>query len=450
MNGNPENTTVTLGQYQWDGPDGAMLRAALDKSAATGKGILFAGVAGSGKTTAANFLAASGYAIACYDPEKVESLRAWRGWALPDKTILLDELGRDNVRNEFGSRVDIVANFIRDLYASWKKAEWRGKLYVTTNAGENDLVALYDASLVARIREMCAVCRFDVDRRKMARNAPAPYMEAEARTADARRADPADPAEEDWVADGIDLEGPAFAAAMNLKSRADCMMATLRILRVNMSAFDGGDCVKLHGVWLGACSETLLKLVHNLLVYAFCGHEKCIRYADRLKSYASKVFAAEEKAQRWATQENLAAFGSWCVPYDIEGDIEWKRQQLKAHPGAGFMRRYLETGRAVAQETETADSASASAPAGSAWAASVQGALSGVAGAGQSGGMTRAEMVERNRREEAEFNARFPADASNPFDIARMGKLIADRDGGAVSPRPPAPRASFRKAVRRA
>lgn len=166
-----------LNGWRWDGADGAALASAFAQGERTGRGILFAGTVGSGKTTAASLLAKKrdGLYIDCSNPDKASALREWRTWAMPNRSIVLDELGRDAVRNDFGNRTDVVAQFLREIYASWKEGEWTGRLYATTNLDFDGLRKAYDESITDRLLEMCVTCRFQQGRRVAANNAaPAP------------------------------------------------------------------------------------------------------------------------------------------------------------------------------------------------------------------------------------------------------------------------------------
>lgn len=175
---------VTIGTLRIDGKNGEVLEDALRKA---GKmyGLIFGGAVGSGKTTAATALLGNrGFMVKCYEPEKAARLEDWRDWMLPGKWVLLDDMGRDAVRNEYGNRCDVVGRFIRELYDAWRAGEWTGKLYVTTNLTGSELKETYDESIVSRIAEMCVPCKFAENHRAKAGSAQAPAERAE----DAERA----------------------------------------------------------------------------------------------------------------------------------------------------------------------------------------------------------------------------------------------------------------------
>jgi len=155
----------------WDGPDGEALEkavSAMNRLERGHRGILFAGAVGSGKTTAACLLARTARVIDCAIPNQVAWLDDWRDLTDMERDIILDDLGREAIRNDFGNKRNIVAEKIHEIHSAWKSRSYSGRLFVTTNLTSRDLRGLYDASIFDRLMEMCIPCKFSQGRRPMA------------------------------------------------------------------------------------------------------------------------------------------------------------------------------------------------------------------------------------------------------------------------------------------
>lgn len=132
------------------------------------KGILITGKVGCGKTMLADilygYLKTQKVRIDCSDNSDVDSLvpecdAAMNGgnWSSAaddyfDGTVMIDDVGREEVRNCYGNRLDRVGNFIARYVLRGK-----GRLIITTNMSANDISSKYDDRILDRIMDRCIV-----------------------------------------------------------------------------------------------------------------------------------------------------------------------------------------------------------------------------------------------------------------------------------------------------
>jgi len=321
--------TEAMQGLTFDGEDGIALSSAFAQSEAARRGILFMGMTGSGKTTAALRLTGmrGGLIIHCDQPEKVVALARWQDWGMPDKAILLDELGRDSVVNEFGNRRDIVGGFIREVYAAWKEGVWTGRIYATTNLDADGLRKAYDESVVGRLAELCVTCKFKHGRRVVA-NRAAP--ETAGSTGNANRTERGGYAE-----DGIDMASDEASSALwwNV-TRKGCGADrdALRILRVNLGVFAGDDCERFRACRNAGATGKLSAFIYEAFLYGACARpEAAERWARGVKEYVKAAFASTPGARDGYNPESAKGFEGWVVPFDFGKMVaDWRESRKTA------------------------------------------------------------------------------------------------------------------------
>lgn len=330
---------VTLAEalkgWRWEGADGAALEAAWEHGERAGRGILFMGAVGSGKTTAARALVGSrgGVLIECAVPERVAALGWWRDWGLPERCILLDELGRDAVRMEYGERRDVVAQFVRELYASWKEGEWRGRLYATTNLDAGGLVKAYDESVADRLFEMAVVCRFREARRVLAEEAGGEEGRHGDRPGQTGTEGEGSAVWSEYAEAGIDLRSEvARAAGWWPGANGGALMDAIRVLKVNLGAFDGTDCEKFRAVRMHGNTGRMGTFVKEAFLYGGCAEAGMARrWAAGVRAYVGKVFEGSELAQKYYRPDNALVFKGWQRAFDFGEMVAiWRRNSAEA------------------------------------------------------------------------------------------------------------------------
>jgi len=73
---------------------------------------------------------------------------------LCERNIFLDDLGAENIKNEYGVKRDIVGEFICRYHTRGK-----GRLFITTNLRGNELIDRYGGRVVDRLKELCVPVR---------------------------------------------------------------------------------------------------------------------------------------------------------------------------------------------------------------------------------------------------------------------------------------------------
>ena len=321
---------MKLGMWNWEGRDGEELANAVDKSNAIGRGILFTGTPGSGKTTAANVIVKGrgGVGIDCSDSEKTSALSYWREWLLPARDILLDEFGRNATKNDYGNKHDEVVDFVRTLYKAWKDGDWSGRLYIVTNMTSADIRKHYDQSLLDRLLEMCVVCKFNDARRVMANKFPNESVSV------VDDGEPDDGYRWHYSDNGIDTSRMEFKDAEHTATRADYKSSAMALARL-VYGFTGEECEILR------CAEAaggrMREYFFDLFVYANCGtEEQKEAFGKAIKAYSQKVFSTNAKSQSMYDCTKAKEWEDAVAPFTfrhasvLENPSEgWKRENGK-------------------------------------------------------------------------------------------------------------------------
>lgn len=122
-------------------------------------GIIVTGKAGCGKTCLINAITKTAHVLTrtftLSDTRHVHTLSEMlddSDWCkqLPLRNIFLDDVGAENLINEFGVKRDIVGEVI-DLYYR----EGRERLFITTNLSGEELLKRYGERILDRIKSLC-------------------------------------------------------------------------------------------------------------------------------------------------------------------------------------------------------------------------------------------------------------------------------------------------------
>jgi hypothetical protein len=135
-------------------------------------GMMFRGGVGSGKTMAMRLIAPNAHFIDLADigsqnvlqsyEEFVDGVSVERWWLIyNDNTVILDDLGNEPIKSNYGVKTESVSNFIMKWYSDVFKREGHfARLHVTTNLTRQQLVERYGIRVVDRLLEMVCTVNF--------------------------------------------------------------------------------------------------------------------------------------------------------------------------------------------------------------------------------------------------------------------------------------------------
>lgn len=118
-------------------------------------GMIISGDYGCGKTFFVKCLKLQGQFIDLNLAETVEWLDQHGGYQssldeMCERNVILDDLGAENIKNEYGVKRDIVGEFICRYHTRGK-----GRLFITTNLRGPELLDKYGGRVVDRLKQLC-------------------------------------------------------------------------------------------------------------------------------------------------------------------------------------------------------------------------------------------------------------------------------------------------------
>ena len=129
-------------------------------------GIILSGEYGVGKTTVAKLIANCPAVFNMSLQEQVDYLE-YSGYAdyinkIMTGDVILDDVGAETIKNNFGTKVDLVGSFITRFHL-----KGTGRLFITTNLHGDELAERYGGRVISRLKDLCIpVPLHGVDKRK--------------------------------------------------------------------------------------------------------------------------------------------------------------------------------------------------------------------------------------------------------------------------------------------
>ena len=118
-------------------------------------GMIISGDYGCGKTFFVKCLKLPGQFVDLTLAETVEWLDQRGGYqssldSMCEGNVILDDLGAENIKNEYGVKRDIVGEFICRYHTKGK-----GRMFITTNLRGPELLDRYGGRVVDRLKQLC-------------------------------------------------------------------------------------------------------------------------------------------------------------------------------------------------------------------------------------------------------------------------------------------------------
>jgi hypothetical protein len=135
-------------------------------------GMMFVGGVGCGKTMAMKLLATNARFVDLADIESQDVLQSFdvfeegvavnRWWLIYfDRTVILDDLGNEPIKSDYGRKIEVVSNFIMKWYCDiFKREDKHARLLITTNLSTEQLIQRYGARVIDRLLEMVSPVNF--------------------------------------------------------------------------------------------------------------------------------------------------------------------------------------------------------------------------------------------------------------------------------------------------
>ena len=127
---------------------------------ATGRGLLLTGEAGCGKTALLRAIRkgmnVSGQSFFyCKDVEDLEYIKSSTPY-ICQETVIVDDIGVEDVVQHFGNKIDIIGDFIQQYYYRGK-----GRFICSSNLDAKQIREKYGSRVLDRLLEMCVVMKFN-------------------------------------------------------------------------------------------------------------------------------------------------------------------------------------------------------------------------------------------------------------------------------------------------
>lgn len=133
-------------------------------------GLVFQGDVGTGKTKAMSILFPDNVnVIRLCNPTMLKEIMPQTKivedeeisiWDFDDRDYVLD-LGNEPIVSNYGVRIEAVSNFIIQFHHSFFTAgKYKGRLLITTNLQDDELLARYGSRIFDRLSEMCCFVKF--------------------------------------------------------------------------------------------------------------------------------------------------------------------------------------------------------------------------------------------------------------------------------------------------
>jgi len=132
------------------GSDFDRIAKAADAAREKGVGLLLSGSAGSGKTFAMRCLYPNAQVVSAFDPVEVEWLDDREVFA-KDKSIVIDDLGSDAVKNNFGVWTSPITLFVMRAEAAKGRGLLMARIHVTTNLTSRQIDEIYGDRMLSRL-----------------------------------------------------------------------------------------------------------------------------------------------------------------------------------------------------------------------------------------------------------------------------------------------------------
>ena len=113
-------------------------------------GLLLSGPAGSGKTFAMRVLYPNAIVVSAFDPVEVEWLDD-RELVKTDRHIVIDDLGADAAKNQFGVWTSPISLFIHRAEAALGRGTLSCRIHVTTNLTSQQVDEIYGDRVLSRL-----------------------------------------------------------------------------------------------------------------------------------------------------------------------------------------------------------------------------------------------------------------------------------------------------------
>lgn len=122
-------------------------------------GLLLAGATGSGKTFAMRCLYPRALFVSAFDPTNVDWLEDSRLLTADERHIIIDDLGSDAIKNQYGVWTSPLALFIMRAESAKSRGTLKARIHFTTNLSSKALDEIYGDRVVSRLLSLVVPVR---------------------------------------------------------------------------------------------------------------------------------------------------------------------------------------------------------------------------------------------------------------------------------------------------